>query len=457
MRIQKIQTLAVAVQLISLLAAQDSTLWAQAWEPGVPMLSLRTSPGVTVGSDGLIYAIGGTADMYGSLYATNTAERFNESTQEWEWIAPMAEKRLAPGAVTDSFGRIWIIGGHDVRWEPYDTIEIYDPVSESWSIHPSRLNTGRTGHGIAITKDDVIYVFGGVFSPPEVYLSSVEKYDPSVGEWEFVCPMNEARWGVGCAVDEQGRIYAIGGGREGIGALKTVERYDPLRDQWEYVADLPEIRGSMATFVCCGEIWAVGGGKNVPYYTDTSYIYSPATNTWREGPRMYEAIGHARAAVGPSGTAYVIGGEGPNIWAHNRVATLEGCEPEVLTVGLDVKPGSCPNPLNVKNKGVLPVAVVGTPEFDITTIDLASVRLAGVAPIRSSFEDVATPADGGECECTTAGPDGHIDLSLKFNTEDIVSAIGEVADGEVLELTLTGGLLDGTAIEGADCIVIIAK
>jgi hypothetical protein len=131
--------------------------------------------------------------------------------------------------------------------------------------------------------------------------------------------------------------------------------------------------------------------------------------------------------------------------------------PASVFVAIDIKPGSCPNPLNVNAKGVLPVAVLGTADFDVTAIDLASVRLAGVAPIRSSFEDVGTPADGGECECTTAGADGYIDLSLKFNTEDIVNAIGEVTDGETLELTLTGELSDGTAIEGADCVVIIAK
>ena len=128
-----------------------------------------------------------------------------------------------------------------------------------------------------------------------------------------------------------------------------------------------------------------------------------------------------------------------------------------VEIDLDIKPGSCPNPLNVKSKGVLPVAVLGTADFDVTTIDLASVRLAGVAPIRSSFEDVATPADGDDCDCTTAGPDGYIDLSLKFNAQDIVNAIGEVADGEALELSLTGELLDGTAFEGGDCVVIIAK
>jgi hypothetical protein len=63
-----------------------------------------------------------------------------------------------------------------------------------------------------------------------------------------------------------------------------------------------------------------------------------------------------------------------------------------LLVIVDIKPGSCPNPLNVKSSGVLPVAILGTRDYDITTIDPTSIRLAGVEPLRSSYEDVATPA-----------------------------------------------------------------
>jgi hypothetical protein len=123
-------------------------------------------------------------------------------------------------------------------------------------------------------------------------------------------------------------------------------------------------------------------------------------------------------------------------------------------VEIDIKPGSCPNPLNVKGKGVLPVAVLGSKEFDVMSIYIASIRLAGVAPIGSSFEDVAAPVRDRqqECECTTEGPDGHLDLTLKFKTEDIVQALGEVVKGETPLLTLTGKLLDETPIEGADCI-----
>jgi hypothetical protein len=128
-------------------------------------------------------------------------------------------------------------------------------------------------------------------------------------------------------------------------------------------------------------------------------------------------------------------------------------------VNIDIKPGSCPNPMNIKDKGVLPVSILGTEDFDVSTIDIASIRLEGVAPIRSSYEDITTPVpdDAEVCECTTERPDGYLDLTLKFNVQEIVAALGEVEDEEELELTLTGVLNDDVPIEGKDCIIVISK
>jgi len=138
-----------------------------------------------------------------------------------------------------------------------------------------------------------------------------------------------------------------------------------------------------------------------------------------------------------------------------------------IAVAFDVKPGSCPNPLNVKpfeetpkdaksmKGGVLPVAILGGMALDVNDIDVSSLLLEGVAPIRDSYEDVAAPVvDGEECECTDAGPDGYMDLTLKFNKSEIVEALGEVAPGDVIELTITGETIDGLQIEGSDCIFI---
>ena len=130
---------------------------------------------------------------------------------------------------------------------------------------------------------------------------------------------------------------------------------------------------------------------------------------------------------------------------------------KAISVYVDIKPESCPNPLNVKSKGVLPVAILGTEDFDVTTIDPTSVHLKGVPSLRSGLEDVEMPFDGKCLECATVGPDEILDLTLKFDTEEIVKELGDPADGAKLCLELTGKLFDGTPILGEDGVRIINK
>jgi len=58
------------------------------------------------------------------------------------------------------------------------------------------------------------------------------------------------------------------------------------------------------------------------------------------------------------------------------------------------------------------------------------------------------------------GADGLADLTLKFDVQQIVRAIGEINDGDALPLSLTGTLREdfgGTPIEGSDCVAILSK
>jgi hypothetical protein len=132
-------------------------------------------------------------------------------------------------------------------------------------------------------------------------------------------------------------------------------------------------------------------------------------------------------------------------------------------VPIDIKPQSCPNPLNGGDKGLLPVAILGTETFDVTRVDPATVQLEGVSPIRWALEDVATPFEPyiskeDALDCNTCGPDGYLDLTLKFDTQAIVAALGSVNDRDVLVLELTGNLkpeFGGTFIAGEDVVVIL--
>jgi hypothetical protein len=134
--------------------------------------------------------------------------------------------------------------------------------------------------------------------------------------------------------------------------------------------------------------------------------------------------------------------------------------------GFDIKSGFCPNPFNTTRKGVLPVAVLGIENFDVTSVDPATVRLTregyedGVSPLRGSYEDVATPFEGEICECHDLNGDGYMDLTLKFKTQEVKDAL-DLSDesGNTIPLLITGNLTeeaDGTPIEGFDCIWVLA-
>ena len=132
-----------------------------------------------------------------------------------------------------------------------------------------------------------------------------------------------------------------------------------------------------------------------------------------------------------------------------------------IRVAIDIRPTSCPNPINVGAPGDLPLAILGTASFDVTKVDPSSVKLQGVPALRSALEDVATPYAGplmNATSCTTAGPDGFTDLVLHFDNKAVSAALGTPAEGQVLILTLTGNLLPqfgGTAIKGQDVVIIV--
>ncbi|MHC4697141.1 MAG: FG-GAP repeat domain-containing protein, partial [Planctomycetota bacterium] len=140
-----------------------------------------------------------------------------------------------------------------------------------------------------------------------------------------------------------------------------------------------------------------------------------------------------------------------------------------LAAHLDIKPGSCPNPVNPRSRGVVPMAIIGSESFDVTQIDVGTLTLrraddvgGTVAPLSGppgpgiTTDDVATPFTGDLCDCHDLGGDGIDDLLLKFSTLELAGAfqLSELPSGASMMLTLSGSLLDGTAFEGSDCVVI---
>jgi len=105
----------------------------------------------------------------------------------------------------------------------------------------------------------------------------------------------------------------------------------------------------------------------------------------------------------------------------------------VIIVELDIKPGSYPNSINLKSKGVLPVAVLTTGDFDASCVDPTSVTFAGATPLRWALEDV--------------DHDGDQDLMLHFAMQDLGLEGATSAD--------LSGFCNGVPIEGSDSVRIV--
>ena len=108
-------------------------------------------------------------------------------------------------------------------------------------------------------------------------------------------------------------------------------------------------------------------------------------------------------------------------------------------VDIDIKPGSHPNSINLNSNGVIPVAILTTPSFDATQVDVSTVKFgpgeAKEIHNKGHFEDVDS--------------DGDTDLVLHFKTQET-----GIQDTDT-QACLTGDTLNGTPIGGCDALKII--
>ncbi|MDH3372082.1 MAG: hypothetical protein OEM85_01760 [Gammaproteobacteria bacterium] len=113
-----------------------------------------------------------------------------------------------------------------------------------------------------------------------------------------------------------------------------------------------------------------------------------------------------------------------------------------ILIEIDIKPGSDPNCFNSNSHGVIPVAILGSAEFDTSLVDQGSLSFGGLqVRVRGN--------KGPFCGSEDTNSDGFADLVCHF--EDDTSAWVAGNSGA----TVTGSLLDGTAIEGSDSICIV--
>jgi hypothetical protein len=136
------------------------------------------------------------------------------------------------------------------------------------------------------------------------------------------------------------------------------------------------------------------------------------------------------------------------------ISTLTVC---TVTVNINVHPNSDPNPLNLYSGGTTPVAIFGSADFDVTLIDLSTLRFgdSAVKVVGKADRSLCSYEDIGSYNPTMfdklGGPDGYTDLVCHFVTADI----GDLEAGEGITITVMGELTDGTDFEGSDVVKVV--
>ncbi|RZI95011.1 MAG: hypothetical protein EOP39_29955, partial [Rubrivivax sp.] len=214
-------------------------------------------------------------------------------------------------AALASGGKVYALGG-----EASSSLQVYDPVSNSWALGPS-LPSGRFASAGAALNGK-LYVLGGwnLSNAASASLASVSAFDTAGNAWaaEALMPMPTARNAAAAGVISA-QIHVVGGRSPGIRSndhlsLATHEIYNPLTNSWQTAAAMPTARGGIAAAVLNGKLYVFGGEATTASGSTVSNAverYDPATNSWQLLDAMpYRAHGLGAVAVGNA--IYVMGG-----------------------------------------------------------------------------------------------------------------------------------------------------
>ena len=174
----------------------------------VPMLSAHVYGFVVRLRDGRVMAGAGDA-------SNTTAEIFDGTT--WKAAAPLNQGRSMLTAHTLPDGRVIVVGGASISAGavdvPLDTIELYDPKTDKWTVAPYKLSKGRCWHASALVRDGTVIVMGGYTidkscSPD----NSVDQVDPVAGTVKpfGTLPRPNTEWTAVTLSD--GSVLGVGGG-----------------------------------------------------------------------------------------------------------------------------------------------------------------------------------------------------------------------------------------------------
>ncbi len=239
-----------------------------------------------------------------------TAELYDPASGSWSAAASMSTKRAYPSATLLPSGKVLLAGGFSLQPGHQATAELYDPATGTWAATGS-MATGRANHTATLLPSGKVLVTGGA-SLKETQ-ATAELYDPETGTWASAGSMATARTGHTATLLPSGKVLIVGGYNSAseVGYFETAELYDPATGTWTATGSLAQRRARhTATLLPSGKVLVAGGSSDDTsrYVMALVEVYDPETGTWSSGRPMTWERYDARATLMPSGKVLVSGG-----------------------------------------------------------------------------------------------------------------------------------------------------
>jgi len=270
---------------------------AEIYDPAAGIFSATGSMSVpreghtaTILRDGRVLIAGGSDN---GIHTLDSAEIFDPSSGTFSRTGHLHQPRVAHVAALLGTGKVLIAGGGrggmPGGYISYDTAEMYDPSTRSFSAVRAHMKSDRVGAAAVKLNDGRVLIVGGKsgrmmtsrlrniasFTP----LNTAEIFDPESGTFVRTGDMSAPHYLATATMLDNGDVLVVGGwtirGPLVVG-MRDAEVYQPETNRFVHVGQTNVARlTNTATLMNDGEVLIAGGVADKALITASVEFYSP--------------------------------------------------------------------------------------------------------------------------------------------------------------------------------------